>query len=98
MAKRKDSLIDFGFTKKLCRDDVNSTTDSAAASPAGTPPGVTTQEEAEEIMSSLPEDGGGITASQRQVTSLTPLGPLSPVKLEQPAVERLEEPIYMAVC
>ena len=55
MAKRKQgSLINFGFTKKLCSDDINSTTDSPAAS---TPPtGVTTQEEAEEIMSSLAED------------------------------------------
>ena len=53
MANRKQgSLIDFGFTKKLCSDDVNSTTNSP-------PVGVTTQEEAEEIMSSLAEDGGG---------------------------------------
>ena len=58
MAKRKQgSLINFGFTKKLCSDDVNSTTNSPAASPVSTPPtGVTTQEEAEEIMSSLAED------------------------------------------
>ena len=59
MAKRKQgSLIHFGFTKKLCSDDVNSTTNSPVASPviSTPPPGVTTKGEAEEIMSSLAED------------------------------------------
>ncbi len=47
--KNTRQLINFGFTKKLCSDDVNSTTDSPAASSVSTPPaGVTTQEEAEE--------------------------------------------------